>query len=1464
MIGRRTASAFAVTVLALLLLVSPVGTYLAGVALTRVAAASGWQLRIAATSGWMVTTPTLHGVRCVADADGTLSIDIEKLSYSPWSSQLRIDGPEVIVTVGRDKTPVEPKPTEALQLPVGELPPILLSDGRVEVRSAGDSIVFAAEDVEVEAAASPSDAGEPSLAVRLSSEELQIPGLPMKPTALAHLKVRADRVAIEELRLEGSYADENPADPIVADASGTLLLEPQLPVDIEMSVQRAGIVPSRAETRLRGTLSPMALEGGVSATLNDSTLGEVELESAVTLTNALVSLKAAKASLLGGEVGLHATYAFAADSATVEARTSNLPAHRIGLGSVGGFIEGELVATARLSTSVYSGSLQARLQGARLVDDMPRTVGVSAELASSGRLNGSVSSEFGHVALAGDLDLTEVSYRLALAGSIDPTAVLGEGVSKLAVSGQLTPDDVRIRLTADEVSYLQDLIGPVGLELQLEGGRYLSASVVVEDDQARAFGKADLETGRLDTVVAMVSTLPMGRVLDAAGGDLDAHLSGAGGLELSTARVSGRIGLGELELSGWRLGDVNADVALEEGEGKLELNGDGLAVVVFVDTSGVVTGNATLTDARFVRGNRSAGSPDSIAAAGRIQWSGDLTLGMDQWEAEIEFDSLRAELSGYDLCSADFIRVHHAAATTTIDSARWHTPLGEVLLAGRIGAERRVSAAVDSLTPSGLVPELEGNGSAQVEFTGSLDQPRAEGQIRLSDLRMGREHPVGDFEARLALRAPQTPDSLVVTATIDQSGLDEHGASASNGSLTVRFSGAADAMLGEHSAADSSRASLQFDAANLSVSGPFSYLAGDSLSAHVGVRGELSLIANRLSDWGQARGRLEVDRLDFGAAAARIGLQGTESTVLQLTEGKRMEMTDSAVFPIERLVDGETQFTDAGSLSMRTASHADLSRLSLELEEMDLRVVEALSGGSIELPTGAIDGFLAIVDSTHGTAVTLQTVTYLDDFGELLFDSRASETDIEVHAAWVTPVLDSLVVTADAPFQMGDQTVGWESGRMHVRSDGINLFPLLDLTPQLQDLDGLARVDLEIQGLAGGSQVRGYFELEDARLSIPDVAPGYVIPYGAVRFAGDGGRGEIEEFVGGPDSGGGRLELSGFVDFAVLDDPDYELIIDGTRMPYRYEETFNAPELEFHLGFRDKAEERLLWGEINVDGAAIEPTLVNFSATTVPPPPALKNPFLESTALDLHLDLRKIRVKNELSDLMLEGNSRLYGTFYKPRLQGEIQLLRGGTVAVLSREFSITRGRIGLDRLVPTYSILDLAHDPLLLNPELDIEAMAIVYDNDSEEGQEEKEVVMMLSGTALQSEPVFTSAGLADSEVISLLAFGSTRSFRTEDLSTAAGQLLLRGQVSKVGLDEFALLPSGTVSESVGKTTVRVGKFFSFLVPIWVRYETPTNFPTQGEVELEYKLGSFLNINARSQSKHNLYGAGVGVKKSY
>ena len=321
-----------------------------------------------------------------------------------------------------------------------------------------------------------------------------------------------------------------------------------------------------------------------------------------------------------------------------------------------------------------------------------------------------------------------------------------------------------------------------------------------------------------------------------------------------------------------------------------------------------------------------------------------------------------------------------------------------------------------------------------------------------------------------------------------------------------------------------------------------------------------------------------------------------------------------------------------------------------------------------------------------------------------------------------------------------------------------------------------------------------------------------------------------------------------------------ELVLRAEDMPCRYEEILNAPDIDLRLAFRRTDEGRLLSGEIRVNGAVVEPAGVDLSVASAPPPPKLKSPFLEAMALDVYLDLRDTKVKNELTDLVLEGSSRLYGTFDKPRFQGEIQLLPGGRVLVLSRAFTLTRGRLVLDRLVPTYSILDLAYDPMLLDPELDIAGVADVWNYDEGEKQE---VTMTLRGTALESEPRFSSPGLGDTEVISLLAFGSSQ-FRTDDLYTAAGQLLLGGQVGRVGLDEFALLPSGSAMGNVGETSVRIGKFFSFPTPLWVRYETRTSQPSTGEVEVEYKLGSVLNIRASSHSTYNLYSAGIGVKKSF
>jgi len=243
--------------------------------------------------------------------------------------------------------------------------------------------------------------------------------------------------------------------------------------------------------------------------------------------------------------------------------------------------------------------------------------------------------------------------------------------------------------------------------------------------------------------------------------------------------------------------------------------------------------------------------------------------------------------------------------------------------------------------------------------------------------------------------------------------------------------------------------------------------------------------------------------------------------------------------------------------------------------------------------------------------------------------------------------------------------------------------------------------------------------------------------------------------------------------------------------------------------------------------------------------------------------VRNLRVENELADLRLEGLSRIYGTFYKPQFQGGLEIL-DGKVFVLNREFAFQRGRISLDRPGPTYSILDLAYEPLLLNPELDMEATTSVIPSDE---TEEYQVSLKLQGPAQQAVPQFSSEpALLPLQLLGLLAFGSLSQGEYDyqsALYTAAGQLLLSRQVKRIGLDEFQILPSGTALGTVGEPSVRLGKYFEFPVPVRLRYEASTQEPSEGQFRAEYKLG-YLTLTGAAQSKYERYGLGIGLKKDF
>ena len=401
--------------------------------------------------------------------------------------------------------------------------------------------------------------------------------------------------------------------------------------------------------------------------------------------------------------------------------------------------------------------------------------------------------------------------------------------------------------------------------------------------------------------------------------------------------------------------------------------------------------------------------------------------------------------------------------------------------------------------------------------------------------------------------------------------------------------------------------------------------------------------------------------------------------------------------------------------------------------------------------------------------------------------------------------------------------------------------------------------------------MQGELEVEEVGFRFIDVDPGYVFPQGRIEFSGQ--RGVLAGFTGYPSRGEGEGELSGHLEISA-DGFGYDLVLVLEGVPYGYDDIFLVPAAKGRLRFRSQENGSLFEGELRIDHGISEPPLVDLAAPPLPPPPpALQDPFLETIHLDLRVDVRELAVRNELADLLLEGSGHVYGTFYKPRIQGEMFVKTEGTIIALNNEFVFEkRGRIILDRLVPTYSILDLAYDPLLLDPELDLEAVAQVRDMAD---NKDLDVTMSLRGSTLRAKPDFTAIDpddgpLEDTQVIFLLAFGTseTEGIAERDIyraaGTAVGQLLLGGQLERIGLDEFQLLPSGTTLETSGKPALRVGKHFRWPLPLWVRYEAVRDDPSTGEAQVEYQFSRFITLRAKAQSEYERYGVGLGVKKQF
>ena len=176
-------------------------------------------------------------------------------------------------------------------------------------------------------------------------------------------------------------------------------------------------------------------------------------------------------------------------------------------------------------------------------------------------------------------------------------------------------------------------------------------------------------------------------------------------------------------------------------------------------------------------------------------------------------------------------------------------------------------------------------------------------------------------------------------------------------------------------------------------------------------------------------------------------------------------------------------------------------------------------------------------------------------------------------------------------------------------------------------------------------------------------------------------------------------------------------------------------------------------GELLLDNAIIRPQNA-------------PDPFLESIALDIAVDVTDLDVENNVAQLTVEGGVAFGNTAQNPLVTGNAIAREDGLIKYLGATFELDAGRIDLTRRVPLENFTALIEYPVAqLDPVLTIQARARrvrdIYGTDYE-------VELIASGPVstvtpqLRAVPFddtspahWASGPLAGPEVISLLTFG-------------------------------------------------------------------------------------------------------------
>ena len=1445
----------------LLFLLTPAGVYLLARVVEQAAPKHGWTVEIGSTGGSLLGKPRFEEVHA-AERSGSPSISARSLAGSVWDREVVVDSPRIEIDLSQpdsvstsepDPAPppvVAPEPPK-YTLPLDDIPSVTVSGAELVLHD--DSLRVLAKGIDLRFGTT-ADSPQPPASgrrLRLTAPDIQLTqGETNVSGALAALlTVESDRLVADSLSARATAGDAG----LTAAGTGTLGLTESLPLRLETGFEAHS--PARrgkGQITLSGALAALDLEVTAAAALSDSVFGSYTATAAalVTAERVFVDSLLVEAAGGGGRVHLGGEYAHATgDSLQASLEVTDLAIAPLTGETAGGLLTATLEAGGRPAWGELDARLDARLSGLRLAaTHLDFTL--EANLDGPG-LTAALRSTLGSLAAEGTVAAAD-RYDIDLLGRLDPGPLIGAPVPA-SVTGHLSPGEFAADLTVEELPGLGPDFGPLSLIASIADWRHTELTLSLDGGGMRAGVETDLQSGSVDTLHAAIQPTQLNRLLPGLSGSVTAELE-AGSFAWDAAHLIATIALRDVGYGGWSAGDIDASLSLDDGTTRVLLRGQGLDAEARLEGTGRFSATALLDSAAASRRDLTSDRVDYLLLSGDLSASGERGR-PELLSAELQLEQVELSLHDQLFQAREPVRATHRSGVTELAPVSLATPAGTLTGSARIADSLSARAAIDSVLLTLADGAMTARGALGLQLRGTGANPELDGKLELSDVRL-QKRPLGRLRAVVSHR-----DSSVATVELTQPAVSGQ---TKAGSLAVRLAMPAAVLLGEADA-DPGRAHLGVRAGGLDL-GPFlSYALDDSVGGSLGLSGALSFPADGLTSgipWASLSGSARLSHLEIERGT--LHLQAPDEEVELLFGGEELQRMTLA---LARL-DEETGRYDhpAGAVSAGLQSGSGRHRITLELAGVDLRSATAFGVGESALPAGTVDATAVLTDSAGERSLSCTAEAATEEFGDLTADIEVVGGGATVQALWSTPLADEVAVAGSVPLHPRTWEAAWEKAELSARTEGVNLFIFVDQVPDLESLDGLVRFDLEATRLGSDPQVHGELEIEEVGFRFIDVDPGYAFPRGRIEFTGE--RGVLTGFAGYPSSGEGEGELSGHLEISAAGlDYDLVLVLDG--VPYGYDDVFSVPAAKGRLRFRSLENGSLFEVELRLDQCIAEPPLVDLTGPPLPPPPsALQDPFLETIHLDLQVDVREMAVRNELIDLLLEGSGRVYGTFYKPRIQGEMFVEKEGTVIALNNEFVFEkRGRIILDRLVPTYSILDLAYDPLLLDPELDLEAVAEVRDMAE---NELRTVTMSLQGSTLRANPVFSSGELDYHQVIFLLAFGTseTEGIAERDVfraaGTAVGQLLLGGQRQRIGLDEFQLLPSGTTLETSGQQALRIGKHFRWPLPLWVRYEAITQDPSRGEAQVEYQLGRFVTLRAKAQSEYERYGVGLGVKKQF